>query len=662
MTARVNIMGGHPLDRDAHGNFKCRIATIFIRARTIVTAPPMHLLQRNIFIEWLDSERKANGKPPLTAHEKARETANSVDLVMDGPYIQIRPDPSNMPLAFEADLLLQELEGLSKRNIRFLFVYDKTVQQAIRKKGELWRITPIPQSPRDIVNMIESARMGINGLPIYYYSTVTGIRYLTLQQFSGLRDLDTPALRSHLQEICTCSGECNCGDNPEVAFFGVKSGFGRNLFSGADLDSAGSELLRQLHRDAENLFRSAVPADLREDNPRNPVWRNLMFSRLIGQRDDVVSEEILQGLNPEFFMQIQWLPGGRIDHGELMFDPIFAELERNPCDHTLQALCDESVKGFICNYILEFGNLEHVNVGRISPGLRPHIDAGGHRAYIAEVKHRGSPEPVVRIIRFQKWGIREHLDEKMNLLRAIMESEDYTSYTLERRLAAWQLGMSLPSQLMSRRIANTYRGSNPEYQGTRIWTTYFEREYLTGLATERIPQARFKDEGFALAFARLLGRAAAPNMLVGRQTQRGEVIFDNGDEILVTDCNGMPEKIVAADHAGTFHDCESPLAHFAEAYARPVVCRSGWVPDRDAFANAYTDALAERMTEIQQEYRKRRRAFDSLLKHSRQDVGSISWRWKQVLARLDQTHVPDLIGKIREFIRAGDLVNQPTLP
>ena len=55
----------------------------------------------------------------------------------------------------------------------------------------------------------------------------------------------------------------------------------------------------------------------------------------VGQRDETISEEILQGLSPEFYMQIEWLPGGRFEDGELMFDPIFDELEKRPDDRGL---------------------------------------------------------------------------------------------------------------------------------------------------------------------------------------------------------------------------------------------------------------------------------------------------------------------------------------
>jgi hypothetical protein len=645
------IMGEHPLATDELGNLKCRIATIFVRTGTLVTLPGVHATQRFAYTALLNEQRKAGGAPPLSPEEECFEWENAVDLIMEGKFIQIRPDPENMALAFEADRLLQGLEGVSERHIRFLYARQEKVQQAIRERGEYWRVASVPQAPHEIAEMIAGSRIGVSGQPIYYYSMVTGTRYLTLQQFAALGTMDNQDLRRHLLEIRDYAGKCNRLGHRELDFFAVSGAFGREAFNGCDLERASSAEVRSWHREIEARFRYAVPLNLRDDTAENLHWRNLMFSCLIGQRDETTFEEVLRGINPEFFMQIRWLPGGRIEHGELMFDQVFAELEQNPLDAELRDLCDESVKRFICNYVREFGNLEYVNIGHVAPALRQHERAGGHRVYIAEVKHRGAAEPVVRIIRLQKWGIREHIEANKDLLRAIMEAEDYTDYILDRRLGCWQLGMPLPRQIITRRMAETYQGSAMRYHNTRIWTTYFERDYIEGVATDKIWTSRYGDERFALAFARLLGQAAVPNLIVGRTALDGKVIFDDGDEVLVMDSNGIPREIIVADHAGTFRDCESRLDRFAPDYARPVLSRVRWLSNPAAFADAYVSAFSERLTHLQDEYRQQRRTFDTLFKHCKQDPGAFAWRWKKVLARLDQTDVPALVEKIRGLSR-----------
>jgi len=329
---------------------------------------------------------------------------------------------------------------------------------------------------------------------------------------------------------------------------------------------------------------------------------------------------------------------------------VFGEQERSPEDAGLCALCDERVERFIFNYVREFGTLEFINIGLVAPALRRHDRVGGHCTYLAEVKHRGAADPVLRIIRLQKWGIREHLDAGKGLLHAVMEAEEYTEYTQDRRLGCWQLGMPLPGRIDICRVEEVYRGANQQFRGTRIWTTCFERDFIAGVATDKIPEACFRHAAFALGFARLLGEAAAANMVVGRTTQSGNMVFDDGDEVLVLDAQGLPERIVVADHAGTFNEYTVPLIAAAAEYITPVVSRANRVPDLAAFADAYVQACTSRLDRLQRDYRGQRRAFDTLFKHSKQGEGTFAWRWAKVLARLDQTDVPALGRQMRSLV------------
>jgi len=619
-----------------------------VRARTLVTLPGVHATQRIAHTALVSERRQAEGLPPLSPDAERREWENAVDLIMDGSFIQIRPDPQDMLLAFEADELLQELDGVSKRNIRFLYARRAEVQQAIRERGEYWRITPLPRSPEEIEGMIERARIGIGGEPIYYYNPVTGTRYLTLEQFEALRGMSDQDLLLHMREIQEYAARRNHLHHRELEFFGASGTPQRDALAQCDFTDASNSELRSQHARLVERFRLDVHRELRDSTLDRLRWRNRMFSCLAEQDDETISGNVLQGINPEFFRQIRWLPGGRIEHGELIFDPVFGELERDPDDAELRNLCDEGVKGFIFNYVREFGNLQYVNIGQVAPALRRRPRSGGERSYMAEVKHRGAEHPVLRIIRFQKWGIREHLDEGKDLLRAIMEAEEYTDFILDRRLGCWQLGMPLPRQILTRRIAETYQGSVTHYRGTRIWTTYFERDYIEGVATDKIGNSQLADGRFALAFATLLGRVAVPNLIVGRTTLDRRVIFDDGDEVVVLDADSMPREIIVADHAGTFTDWDPELERFVPGYARPVISRRAQVPDPMAFARAYTSAFEESLTGLQREYRKERRAFDTLFKHCKQDEGSFGWRWKWVLARLDATDVPALATRLRE--------------
>ncbi len=647
----IRIIGEHPFARGENNRLLSRIGTIFPRTRTLITLPGIHATQRMAYVETLNAERQNSGLPRLTEEDEMVEWQQSVDLIMDDTVMLIRPDPENMPLAFEADDLLQEL--MSKQNIKFLNVMNERVRMAIKERGENWRITPIPQSPDEMKRMIQSATISIGWRSIYYYSRVIGTRYLTYQQLCALESLPDNELNSHLHEIRDFSNRHNRLGQPEVAFFAVNDAFGSADFADFDGSLLSGDVLRQRFEALKAKFKNAVPEELREDNPDHTEWRNRMFSALMGQGEASLSEETMLGLGSEFFMQVEWLPGGRIEEGELVFDSIFDELDRSPESPDLRALCEEKSRGFIFNFVREFGDIEYVNVGRVIGSLSKRPLAAGRRdVYVAEVKQHHSPKAFVRILRIQKWGIREHLEEQKDLLWSIIQAEEYTDYILDRRLGCRQLGMNLPPRISTRKIAERYHGSRAEYEGQMIWSNYFERDYLPGIATDKIPRSRFQNPAYGLKFAELLGRAAAPNIIVGRMNLQNQVLFDDGDEVILESENGLPMEIIVSDHTGTFVDYTSKLEHHAASYANPINRRLPFLPYPRDVAAAYVGSLLERLVFIQQEYRKRKRAFDTLFKQRlRDERGSFAFRWEKVLDRLNRTDAATLADCIRRNIQ-----------
>ena len=646
----LRIIGDPPLERDEHGNLRSRIATIFPRGSTLVTLPGIHATQRIAYVDHLNHERVAKGLPPLTEDEQFSEWERAVDLIIDEDgSILIRPDPDRMRLAFDADDLLQEI--LSKQKIRFLHVLNAKVREAIKKRGECWRITPLPASQQEMARMIQTSRIGIGGRPIYYYNKAAGTRLLTCQEMEKLGQLEEPELRAHLVEIRTYSARTNRLRGQEVDFFMAEGAFSAADFVALPFEKMTSGELRDAHRMLVKKFRSAVRPEFQQDDPGNIEWRRGMFSALIGQKDQTVSEEAMLGLSSEFFMQIQWLPGGCIEEGELILDSIFYETEgHNGCRK--ETICNEKARGFIFNLVREYGDLEYVNLGRVTNSLSQRAPTEGRReVYIAELKQRDSAKEIVLIIRMQKWGVHEHLDDGKDLLQAIMESEGYTDYILDRRLGCRQLGMNLPARITSRKISETYHGKAVRYHNVPIWSPYFQRDYVRGIATDKMPTCRFASEGFALRFAHLLGRAAGPNLIVGRCGLNGSVVFDDGDEVVVEDPDGMPSDMVVSDHTGTFVDYETDLLHFAEAYARPVNRRLAHVPNPQVFAGLYLDAFVQRIAAIQGEYRKRKNAFHGLFRHRPHTPGAFAHRWERVLERLDRTDPKAIEEAVRKQIK-----------
>lgn len=651
----VELIGPHPFQNDADGKQKIRIGTVFVFRRTLITLPGIHASQRIEFIDRLNLARNAAGGSPLSEAEIEAEYARSVDLIFDANRILIRPDPAQMELAFAADELLQEL--VSKREIRFLFVMDRRVRDAIKARGECWRISPLPQSREDIRRLIEDARVAIQEQPVYYYNRFTGSRYLTCGEFSRLERLEDADLARQLREIATFSARQNRSGYPEVAFFAADPmRFGPAAFGGADLGRPAGGELRAAYRRLLALFRAAVEPDFQQDDPEAEIWRSRMLGTLLSRRDQTITEDVLRDLSPEFFMHVEWLPGGRFEEGEFVPDPLFDEAEHNPADERLQRLCDPMVRGFIFNFIREYGGLEYINIGRISESLskeRPLV-RGRRGVYLAELMPRGAA-PLVRFIRFQKWGIRERLDEGKPLLQAILESEEYTDYVLDRRLGVLQLGMNVPPAVSLQRTRECYTGENRDVSGWLIPVFYFERDYLHGLATDKLPRSKYLKPGYADRLAWLLGRAAAANIIAGRALEgTKQALFDDGDEVIMeNEATGLPDRLVVSDPSGAFSDYQRSLTEAAPSYAAPVNVRAVYTPDPREFAETYLEAFKAGFQHVQGDYRRRRRAFDTLFKHCHYDpAGSFAFRWASVLRRLDQTDVEVLVERIRRNITA----------
>jgi hypothetical protein len=647
----LRIIGDDPLAKDGRGNLVSRIGTLFPRTATLVTLPGIHATQRLAYLDVVNRERAEQGLPKLTRRQEDAQTANSVDLIVESDAILIRPDPNNMPLAFRADEQLHEL--LPKHRIKFLYVRNQKVHDAIKRRGECWRVTPLPKSRCEMKQMIAASRIGIHGEAIYYYSKPVGTRFLTSERFAALARLDHAALARHLAEIQEFSGRINASGKPEVDFFMADESFSQADVAKYDFLVLAPEEVRGAHEWLAKKFRKAVRPEFRQDDPENDEWRNAMCAALLGhEQEEIVTEETMLGLSSEFFMQIQWLPGGRIEEGELIFDPIFEAGTPAARDREAERLHDEKSRSFIYNFVREYGDLEYVNIGRVIGSLsrsRPLQER--RQVYIAQVKQRGSPEELVCMIRMQKWGVHEHLDEGRDLLAAILASEEYTEYVLDRRLGCRQLGMHVPARVTAKRISERYFGRQTRYLGEQIWTTYFERDYIPGIATDKIPVHRFQSDVYASGVARLLGRAAAPNMIVGRCDSDGRVLFDDGDEVALENDQGMPTRLIVSDPTGCFADYQGDFEKVLAQYAEPVNRRMKQLPDPRMFAGVYLDAFVERFADIQEEYRHRRRAFDTLFGHRKRDeAGSFAYRWERVLQRLDDADPRQLADLIRSHM------------
>ena len=315
------------------------------------------------------------------------------------------------------------------------------------------------------------------------------------------------------------------------------------------------------------------------------------------------------------------------------------------CTYTLknargkrENVCDNRVKSFLFNTTRLFGRVVYINIGRIANSLSRKPVEGSRRGnvYIMQLCEEGMTEPKVLMIRLQKWGVAEHLDEGKNLLESIVLADEYSDFILDRRLMCRQLGMNLPKRLGFGHFTEKYRGNN-QYNGIALRTAYFVRAYVTGVASDKIPLAKYRNPVFAHKFAEQMGGAAAVDMIVGRQSSTtGEILFDTSYEVVRLDEDGLPRKVKITDHAGSFVNYEQDFTAYVDKYAQPVIRRKDYVTDYTGFAAAYVEGFRRKLTEVQNAYRARKGAFDELFSDRPYDTnGSGAYRWACALRRLD---------------------------
>ena len=650
----MRILGERLFAKDAEGRPVSRIGTMFFRTPGLVTKRGMHALQRVLWVDEINSTRAAEGLPPLTEAEEDAEFAESVDLIFTEDEVLIRPNPDRMDLAFRADAELQKL--VSKRAIRFLNTSSSKVRAALRERGENWRMARQPISQEDMAELIERSRIPVSERPIYYYNPTTGTRLLTAGGYREVEGLAPDAFRRQIAEVVAGLNRRNRAGHLEVDVFPPTTPVEiRRALQELDAEGMDDAALKAACDRIALDWRMSLPPELREESVRNFEWRNAMCRAITRRPNETAAEEqeLVAGISPEFYRQIEWLPGARIEGGEVVFDEIWDEAARTQ-DPRLLAMCDGRVKSFLFNTTRLFGRVDFINVGRIANSLARRPVEGNRRGsvYIMQYREEGAAEPRVLIIRLQKWGVAEHLDEGKGLLRAILESDEYSDYILDRRLMCRQLGMNLPRRLGHGHFTEKYRGAN-EYNGIAVRTAYFVRAYVPGTASDKIPPARFRNPAFALRFAALMGEAAATDLVVGRRSSvTNELLFDKNYEVVRLGDDGLPAEVRVTDHAGSFVNYEGDLEDAVAEYADVVRRRREFVPDYAAFADAYVAGFGRRLGGIQAAYRARRTAFDELFADRPYDTnGSGAYRWACALRRLDACDPGRLAARLADAVR-----------
>ena len=642
----MEILGDKLFAKDAEGRLLSRIGTIFFRTPGLVTKKGVHAMQRMMWIEEINRRRAEKGEAALTMEEEDAEMSESADLIFTEEYVLIRPDPERMDLAVKADLELQKM--VSKRRIRFLNTSAAKVRSVLRARGENWRMARHPISQEDMVQLIESSKVPICENPIYYYNRTTGTRYITASGYDEVKKLSDVDFRRQVNEVLAGLSKRNRLGQPEVDVFPTTTPPEiKKAFRMLKTDELGDAELRRAIDKIATDWRMTLPPDLRDESPVNFEWRNEMCDTITRQSNETSADEqeLVAGISPEFYRQIEWLPGARIEDGEVIFDEIYDEAAMTQ-DPELLEMCDNRVKSFLFNTTRLFGSVEYINIGRITRSLSRDPVKGNRRGhvYVMQYKESGVEEPTVMVIRLQKWGVAEHLDEGKDLLTSIVLADEYSDFILDRRLMCRQLGMNLPKRLGFGHFTEKYRGNN-HHNGCAVRTAYFARAYVPGVATDKLPLAKYRNPAFALKFAFLFGQAAAIDMIVGRcSSVTKESLFDNNYEVLAIGADGLPEEIRITDHAGSFVNYEHDFTEYVANYAAPVLRRKKYVTEYQNFALSYIEGFRRKFVEIQESYRTHRRAYDTLFRDRPYDTnGSGAYRWARALQRLDGGDVEALV-------------------
>ena len=652
----MQVLGEQIFAKTPDGGLVSRVGTMFFRTPGLVTRRGVHAMQRAMWIEHLDEERAAAGLQPLTDSEIDEEFEQSVDLIFTDEYVLIRPDPDRMELAFRADEELQKI--VNKRKVRFLNTHAAKVRNALRSRGENWRMARAPISQEDMARIVEESRVSVGEKSVYYYNQAVGTRYITAGGYDMVSKLPADEFRAQIGETVSLLRKRNRMGHPEVDVFPTTTPIEiRNALKGLEVDALDDVALRAAVDRIALDWRMSLPGELRDESVENFDWRNAMCAAVTAgpNETNAADQELIQGISPEFYRQIEWLPGARIDRGELIFDPLWDEFKRTR-DPDLAALCDFRVRNIIFGLVRLFSDVEFINVGRIARSLarRPIEGARHGSVYVVQCKSAEADEVRLFLLRFQKWGVAEHLDEGKDLLQATIEANEYADYILDRRLMCRQLGMNLVSRVGIAQFPETYYGHN-QYNGTTVRAYGYVRSYVPGTASDKIPPARFRNPAFALAFAWLMGQAAAYDLIVGRRsTETKENLFDKNYEVVQFGADGLPVRVVVTDHAGSFVNYLHTFEDSVAPYANVVRRRAKFVPDVSAFASTYVTAFERSLSDAQAKYRERRRAFDELFVHRPFDVaGSGAYRWAKTLERLDQCDPKTVAAVLRAAIESG---------
>jgi len=646
----ITILGPDILAKDPAGKSLSPIASIFPNESVLVTGRGIHAELIAMGIEFLRARRLRTERRDLTAEEEQEHYKNAVSLLERDSTVLIRSYPEDMDRVFAADEVLQRL--LPKECIQFTGIHIRGVRERMRRRGESWRISSPPTSINEISQHISASRVQVNTGTTYYQSAQTGERFLTYEEFLRIRPLLRTAPQealARLKEINQLSHLVNDLGVPELSFFlpaqrKLRTKLLEDLIVALETATSRQDLER-----AEDLFHyfalsyaEAAGEELVADGEKHTAWQTTMFCRLYDLNEEVV-EELALGLSAEFHLNVRWLPGARLREKDLIFE----------------SNSEPRVRNLITHFLREWPGIVSINVGRVESPLSTRDRTGEEREVYLVVLGLPHGGEEIRLLRMMKWDAVHRLKQGFPLAQAITDTISYYDYICDRLNAATALEIPILSY-----TAIQFTEELPAIGEIPVF--FFDRSYVPGIVTDKIRLAHYAKKGFVVRLARLLGTAAAASMVSGRASFRtGELFFDDGDEVVQLDAEGLPERLVICETTGSFTDWTTPMVELLpQCLVRLAVhlekAREKGISREDlkSAVGAFTEALTAEIERMQSLLSTRSAALSSLLDARSSEPRSVRARWESMLDRLAAADISELKHAALHSPHLADFMNR----
>lgn len=638
----ITIIGDDFLAKDHAGKPLNTLATIFPGFHLAVTGRnEIHGMQVERAVDYLKSSVPGVEASHLT--ENICRDAVCVNIFRE--RIILRIEQENIGKGLAADLLLQRF--IPKASIQFTGLHIPEVRKALRLRGEIWRFSPPPIIERDFTDLLCHCRTRIRTGVRFFHNKHTGEHVLTYQEAEAIRplfsDQEHDALAS-IREIIHLSRLLNHQGYPELSFLvpAGRSPDARILEevagSLAPDENPAEPSGRPIHRIEKSRilydrflsqFADQAGPELLRDDPGSSLWRATVLCRLYNIDERTTAEWAL-GIGPEFYLNIRWLPGAQISGKEIRFEPEIPDRIRRLIEYYLRTRND-----FVS-----------INVGCIVAPLTDRDRTGEEREVFIVTLSLSDDRRDIRHIRMSKWEVVHRIKQGLPLEQAINDTRDYRDFILDRLAAIRTLGLPVP-EFKEIDIQD-------ELGTETIPVYYFERDYIPGIATDKIPLLFYARAGFLPQLAFFLGQAAAASLVLGRTDPRSnQLYYDDGDEIICLDASGLPAAFMLLETTGSFKDWTTPienmLPHCIEHLARHMEKtrqQGGAQPEFSSALGSFADGLNNEIRRMQKLLDDPAGRLWSLFADRTNENGGIRCRWEGVLDRLGRTkpeHLEEII-------------------